>query len=113
MSKREDIQDLKDELEAQQYDIEALKDEIDDMEMRTPQWLKKYNEFIDESNDEVQIGGLTYSPSEVLKAVDETAYDTGYNDWIDEEINSKNQDLEYAEDEAEELKNKIKELEEE
>ena len=47
-----------------------------------------YDEMIDECNPIVRIGPLEYSPSWVLKQVDETAYRIGlqeFIDWIREE----------------------------
>ena len=39
-----------------------------------------YNDYIDELNQNITIGNLTYSPSEVLKAVDHVAYRVGFDD---------------------------------
>lgn len=42
-----------------------------------------YDDMLDECYDEVKIGGLCYSPSYVLKNVDEIAYRCGVNDYAD------------------------------
>ena len=42
-----------------------------------------YDEMLDETNQEIKIGSLTYSPSQVLKAVDPIAYDIGFSEYID------------------------------
>lgn len=47
-----------------------------------------YNDYIDELNQNITIGNLTYSPSEVLKAVDHVAYRVGFDDWLDSEVES-------------------------
>ena len=42
-----------------------------------------YDETLDECCDMVKICGLEYSPSHVLKMVDEVAYECGFHDEID------------------------------
>lgn len=44
-----------------------------------------YDEMLDECNEEVNICGMTYSPSECLKRVDPIAYRCGLSDWADGE----------------------------
>lgn len=44
-----------------------------------------YDEMLDECNEEVNICGMTYSPSECLKRVDPIAYRCGLSDWADSE----------------------------
>lgn len=46
---------------------------------------ERYDEFLDEVNEPVQILGLTYAPSVALFRVDEIAYHVGKNDWADNE----------------------------
>lgn len=46
---------------------------------------ERYDEMLDECNDLLKIGSLTYTPSQVLKSVDEIAYRCGFNDWCDSE----------------------------
>lgn len=41
-----------------------------------------YDDYLDEQGD-VDVCGLKYSPSEVLKEVDPTAYRCGYDDFCD------------------------------
>lgn len=45
----------------------------------------EYDEMLDDCNEAVTIGNLTYSPSEVLKRVDPIAYRCGMADWADGE----------------------------
>jgi hypothetical protein len=40
-----------------------------------------YDDMIDDTNEEVHIGSLTYSPSLVLKCCDEVAYRCGLSDY--------------------------------
>lgn len=44
---------------------------------------QRWDEWLDEVYGEVKIAGGTYQTSRVLKEVDEVAYRTGYNDWLD------------------------------
>lgn len=44
-----------------------------------------YDEMLDECNEEVNICGMTYLPSECLKKVDPIAYRCGLSDWADVE----------------------------
>ena len=46
-------------------------------------YKEEYDEMIDECNEPVKIGMLTYSPSWVLEQVDPTAYRIGYSEYID------------------------------
>jgi methyl coenzyme M reductase subunit C-like uncharacterized protein (methanogenesis marker protein 7) len=78
-----------------------------------------YDEYIDdESNSEVNILGLTYSPSQVLKEIDPIAYRCYFNDWLDGmdlvEIDGYYYDTKEVEDLLEELaEEEEEELEEE
>lgn len=45
----------------------------------------QYDDSLDSCCEEVKIGNLRYSPSQVLKAVDPTAYRCGFVDWLDSE----------------------------
>lgn len=51
----------------------------------------EYDDMLDECTPMVQIGTLEYSPSQVLKAVDEVAYELGFGEYVDsrrEEVES-------------------------
>ena len=43
--------------------------------------LLAYNEMLDETNPEIVIGSLRYSPSQVLREVDPIAYRVGLSEW--------------------------------
>jgi hypothetical protein len=58
--------------------------------------LEQYDEMLDECYEEVRLGGLTFSPSRVLKKMDPVAYRCWFNDWMD------SQDLTTDESEADE-----------
>lgn len=53
-------------------------------ELDVDEALDMYDELLNDCNDEVRIGGCTYSPSDVLKQVDPTAYRCGFNDYCNE-----------------------------
>lgn len=88
-----------DELEAQ---IDALRDDIAGLEDGSD--YDSYDEILDDLNPEVKIGTLTYSPSQVLKNVDEIAYNCGYNDYINSIISDKESEIEEIEAEIKSLK---------
>ena len=44
--------------------------------------LPMYDQMLDETNEQIVIGNLLYSPSDVLKAVDPIAYDIGFSEYI-------------------------------
>jgi hypothetical protein len=41
-----------------------------------------YNQMLDEA-DHVIIGGIEFSPSDILREMDPIAYDVGFNDYMD------------------------------
>ena len=90
----EEITELKDA-------IQELKDEIQAIEDRED--TDGYDEWLDEVSGEVKIGSLTYSASQVLKAVDEIAYNCGYDDYVDSELSRLNDELEDKEQELKDL----------
>lgn len=45
-----------------------------------------YDDFLDEAYETVQIGPYDYSTSHALKEVDPVAYQEGFNNWIDAEM---------------------------
>lgn len=119
-----ELEELKGDLKGEEEILEAILEEkeevenrINEMEEQDDEWTDLYEETLDTDGD-VTIGNLSYSPSEVLKQVDSIAYREGYNNWIDEYISEATQELENIEDdikkqkkEIEELKEKIKEAE--
>ena len=100
--------------EKQQEQIELDPDDYED----------QFDESLDESIPEIEIGCLTYLPSHVLKNVDPTAYRCGLNDFVDsldvedsdeykalqEEIDQLQSDIEDLESEIEDLENQIADL---
>lgn len=113
-SKLPDLRLQVSDLESQQGKIELDPDDFAD----------QFEDMLDESIPEIEIGSLTYSPSHVLKNVDPTAYRCGLNDFVDsldvedsdeykalqEEIDQLKSDIEDLENEIEDLENQIADL---
>ena len=104
------------DLESQQGKIELDPDDYED----------QFDDMLDESIPEIEIGSLTYLPSHVLKNVDPTAYRCSLNDFVDsldvedsdeykelqEEIDQLKSDIEDLESEIEDLESEIEDLNE-
>lgn len=46
---------------------------------------KMYNDYIDDmSEGDINIMGICFRPSDILREMDSTAYDTGYSEYCDE-----------------------------
>ena len=115
-SKLSDLRFHVSDLESQQGKIELDPDDYED----------QFDDMLDESIPEIEIGSLTYSPSHVLKNVDPTAYRCGLNDFVDsldvedsdeykelqEEIDQLKSDIEDLESEIEDLESEIEDLNE-
>jgi hypothetical protein len=61
-------------MEKQSYCSDFSRDQID-----------QYDEFLDEIYDEICVGGLTFSPSDVIFNCDPLAYRIGLDEYIDEQ----------------------------
>ena len=101
---------LVDETELTQEEFEQrLEDEV-----RNQCDDDSYDEFINESADEINIWGMHYSPSEVLKNVDPIAYRCGYDDYVNSVLSDADYELEsYGITEVNGVKFKIDEDDEE
>jgi hypothetical protein len=47
------------------------------------QALSLYDEMLDELYSPINIAGIEFDPSQVLKELDPIAYQCGFNDWLD------------------------------
>ena len=101
---KERLDEIDEEISEKAEKIQALKGEIDDIDGGSLE--DEYDDYLDEISGEVKIGSLTYNASQVLKAVDEIAYNLGYDEYTDE----KKSDIEDA---ISELEDEIAELDEE
>ena len=122
---------LRAEVEMKEQEIRKMQSQIADKEKQQSQieldpddYVTKFDESLDESIPEIEIGCLTYSPSHVLKNVDPTAYRCSLNDFVDsldvedsdeykalqDEIDQLQSDIEDLENEIEDLENQIADL---
>jgi len=77
--------------EENEFEIEELHEKIQEIEERisiltSDESNEEYENFLDETHEEVKIGELTFSPSRILKELDPTAFRCGKNDWADYEL---------------------------
>ena len=127
------IELLRAEVEMKEQEIRKMQAQIADKEKQQEQieldpddFADQFDDSLDESIPEIEIGSLTYSPSHVLKNVDPTAYRCSLNDFVDsldvedsdeykalqEEIDQLKSDIEDLESEIEDLENQIADLNE-
>ena len=124
---------LRAEVEMKEHEIRKMQAQIADKEKQQSNiefdpddFADQFDESLDESIPEIEIGCLTYSPSHVLKNVDPVAYRCGLNDFVNsldvedsdeykdlqEEIDQLKSDIEDLESEIEDLENQIADLNE-
>ena len=122
---------LRAEVEMKEHEIRKMQSQIADKEKQQSQieldpddFADQFDDSLDNSIPEIEIGCLTYSPSHVLKNVDPTAYRCSLNDFVDsldveesdeykalqEEIDQLKSDIEDLESEIEDLENQIADL---
>lgn len=125
------IELLRAEVEMKEHEIRKMQAQIADKEKQQSQieldpddYVTQFDESLDESVPEIEIGSLTYSPSHVLKNVDPVAYRCSLNDFVDsldvedsdeykalqEEIDQLESDIEDLESEIADLENQIADL---
>ena len=61
--------------------VDDLRNYLEDLD-----YHNDYDEAIDDCYGPVHIGPCSYSPAQVLKAVDPVEYRCGYTDWINDRI---------------------------
>ena len=79
-------QELLDAIEAKEAEINSKQKEIDNFEPDEDEAENAYAQFLDECHEEIKIGHLSWSASQVLKAMDECAFRCGLNDFISNEL---------------------------
>lgn len=104
---------LSEEMTAKQEEIkkefEKFEDNlgnIEDLEDGNTDYYEEYDDMLDDCYNDFEVGSMSYSPSKTFKAVDEIAYNVGYDDYVDGKIGD-------LENECEEIEEEINELEEE
>lgn len=112
------IATIKAAIEAKKSEIKAKQAEMDSFEIEVSD--SDYDDYLDEVNGEVEVCGMSYSASNVLKNVDPIAYRCGKSDYADsldkedqEEYKELESELEDLESELEDLEAELEEAEEE
>ena len=92
-----------------QFEIVKLQEEIEKLNtelrrLENNENTDEYDDMLDECSPEIKIGSLRYSPSHVLKNVDEIAYNCGMNEYNDEKMSELEDEIKGKEQELKELK---------
>ena len=126
------IEQIKQQITNLENEIESLKDEITSKELEIDNFEYEcsdddFDDFLDQIYPEINIGSLTFYPSQVLKECDPTAYRCAKSDYesdydLDEceeysdlkaDLESLQDDLESLESDLEDLQNTLDDLESE
>ena len=116
---------LRTDVEMKEHEIRKMQAQIADKEKQQRQieldpddFTDQFDESLDESIPEIEIGCLTYSPSHVLKNVDPTAYRCSLNDFVDsldvedsDEYKALQSEIDDIQDEIDQLQSDIEDLE--
>lgn len=92
-------------LDANIAEAKAKLEEIEKYEVDPYDLEEDYCAFLDE--EQVHIGSLTYEPSDVLKAVDPTAYRCGLIDYADSVDRADTQGFKYLLEELDEIRTRL------
>jgi hypothetical protein len=114
-----DLKRREENLKDVQHDVDMAQIKVDNFEIDPYNYEDQFCEMLDEQGD-IEIGTLSFSPSDVLREMDPIAYRTGLLDYVDgfdieddeefAELKGNLEELESDRDSTEEL---IAELEEE
>ena len=115
------IELLRAEVEMKEQEIRKMQAMIADKEKQQEQieldpddYEDQFDESLDDSIPEIEIGCLTYSPSHVLKNVDPVAYRCSLNDFVDSQFDaSETDEYKALQDEIDQLQSDIEDLENE
>lgn len=93
--------------------LEELREELEEKKARLSvlennENTDEYDEALDSEGD-IQVAGLTFSPSQIVKEMDPTAYRCGMNDYNDEEQNTLTEEIEQLEADIKEAEAEEKE----
>ena len=116
---------LKVDIEMKEQEIRKINALISDKEKQQDQieldpedYQDQFDELLDDSSPEIEIGSLTYSPSHVLKNVDPVAYRCSLNDFVDsldvedsDEYKALQEEIDQLESDKEDLESEIEDLE--
>ena len=119
------IELLRAEVEMKEHEIRKMQAMIADKEKQQEQieldpddFADQFDDMLDESIPEIEIGSLTYSPSHVLKNVDPVAYRCSLNDYADsifdasetDECKALQEEIDQLQSDIEDLENQIADL---
>ena len=114
-SLKEELSQLRSEKAEKEKELDAIEIDIDSQEFE-----EMYEQMLDDCYEEIKIGSLTFSPSQILKECDPIAYRCGKIDYADsmdvaetEEYKQVESELYEIEDRIEEIESEIEELESE
>ncbi len=114
-----DLEKQRENLEDIQNDLDKAQIKVDNFEVDPYNYEDQFCEMLDEQGD-IEIGTLSFSPSDVLREMDPIAYRTSLNDYVDgldieddEEYAERKENLEECESERDSTEELIAELEEE
>lgn len=66
--------------------MEEINERLSELQLSTLELKERFDEFLDEAYGTVEVAGLTYCTSDLLKSADPIAYRVMFNDWLDAEI---------------------------
>lgn len=111
MSIQNDIDNVKVKIEQVKANIEEKQKAIDSFEVSRDE--DDYEEYLNDSHGTVDVCGYIYDAGYALKELDPTAFRIGMNDWIDSLDPSDEDGYRDLEDELDELKGELFDLEDE
>ena len=88
----ENLEQLKEELEEKKGRLDVLNDNGN---------TEEYDEMLDESGP-VEVAGMSFYPSRIIKELDPTAYNCGMNNWNDPAITELEEEIEALEEQIKE-----------
>ena len=70
--------------------IEEMNERLSEIELCTRELKDRFAAFLDDVYGTVEVAGLSYCTSDLLKATDPITYRCAFNDWLDAEIQDGN-----------------------
>lgn len=110
------LKKLKDELSELKSELTGAENDLDNYLTDADNFTQEFDDFLDDNYSHYEILGLDFSPSEILKECDPTAYRTELSDWVDgsrEYLIDSNDEAKELDEIVTELSEKIEELEQE
>ena len=94
---------MENEINEKQQELTELKTKLESLENGDNE--QEYCDFLDDCCEVVKIGTLRYNPSNVLKSVDEIAFNCGLSEYNDEQISELENQIKDLETEIKEIEN--------